>query len=365
MTASLRRTVCALATAAAMVVGTPAAAGPVSIRTLAAEQVHLATIAYRVSTASARYCSRPEMLTGMVTHDLTQYDPALRPAISSAFSLHSGFGVVGIVPGSTAAEAGLQIDDEILQVGATSVEDPAAMTTSKKSYKRIDWMAAVMQSALEQSGSTELLVRRNGQVIRLPLRAERGCGGRFALANSSELNAWSDGAHVVVTTKMAAMAQDDDEIAFVIAHEMAHNILHHSSATSERHGIFGSLTDARRSEIEADTLAVTLESRAGYHPTGGVAFLQRAQRQLWWAALSLDHPSFGRRLQAVRAAMAALPLPSVRTAQAEPPVERAETLAKAAYEPAFSTRTFRLSETSVPRLFAFRASRAIATRCEY
>ena len=139
------------------------------------------------------------------------------------------------------------------------------------------------------------------------LRGQPGCGRNVLVADSSELNAWADGTHVVVTTRMARMAQSDHEIAFVIAHEMAHNMLGHSAKTKERRGIFGGMTRARATESQADSWAVTLTSRAGYDPRGGLAFLDRAERRLWWA-ISLTHPGFGTRMRRVAAAIEAFQL---------------------------------------------------------
>jgi predicted Zn-dependent protease len=112
---------------------------------------------------------------------------------------------------------------------------------------------------------------------------------------------------VIVTTGIARFSRSPDEIAFVIAHEMAHNILGHSTK-SHNFGIFGS-SEAVRDEIEADSYAVRLMAKAGYEPAGGISFLQHAQRRLWWN-VSLDHPSFGRRIENVAAAMRTTGTPS-------------------------------------------------------
>jgi Zn-dependent protease with chaperone function len=311
MKLSLRTSAAAALSIGLLLASAPAAAAPVSIRAFAAQQVRLATIAYRISTASAELC-RPAALTGIITHDLTEYDRSLRPAVSRAFSLTSGIGVVGIVPESAAARAGLQIDDEIVRVGDVSVEDESAFGVAAKSYNRHKAFAALLAGA-RPSGAVQLLVRRNGQLRSVEITPEAGCGGDVALANSSQLNAWSDGAHVVVTTAMNRLARSDDEIAFVIAHEMAHNILGHSQGAGQRRGIFGGIAKARRDETDADSFAVGLMSRGGYQPEGGITFLRTVGRRLWWA-LSLDHPTFDRRVRTVSTAIAELPARNARYA---------------------------------------------------
>lgn len=304
----LKRAFTAAAASIAFAASAQAGAAGVSLRSLAAEQVGVATIAYRLGAANANLCTDQQMLTGMVVHDLSQYDPGIRPAVARAFALGGGIGVIQIVPGSAAERAGLRIDDEIVAVGNQSVVDPAAIAQRQKSYARMDRFSALLQRALA-SGTTELVVRRADRLLRVDLHADRGCGGQLSMINSREQNAWSDGAHVMVTSGMMRLARSKDELAFVIAHEMAHNILGHSRTASE--GIFGlgfGISRARRAELDADQFAVRIVSAAGYTPLGGISFLQAAQRRFWWS-VSLDHPGFQRRIRAVSAAMASLAPP--------------------------------------------------------
>lgn len=293
-----------VAVAAAILFATPAiAAEAVSLRSFAAQQVRLAAIADRIGEASAKTCDRPRMVTGMLLHDLSGYDPAVRNAVASAFSMNAGVGVIQIVPGSPADRAGVRIDDEILAIGNESIVDPAAAYARRRSYARTERVGSLLDAALSR-GPAELLVRRAGSILRINLSAERGCGGQLSLSNSGEVNAWSDGEHVMVTTAMMNIAQSTDELAFVIAHEMAHNILGHSR--SKASGIFGlGIGKARGEELAADRMAVQLMSSAGYRPSGGLTFLERVRRRFWWN-VSLDHPGFGRRIKEVNSAMMAL-----------------------------------------------------------
>lgn len=290
----------AAAVATVALLSYPAVARPTSIRAMAVEEVRLGTILYRIASANAGACAKPEVITGLVVHDLTRYERNIRPAISQAFSIKTGFGVLGIVPGSAAADAGLRTDDEILTVGPYTVATSAA-EIQPRSYRRTEQFYAAIQKALTYNNETELLVRRAGSFVKVPLRAKFGCGGKMALTSSSARNAWSDGKHVVVTTGMTDFSRSDDEIAFVIAHEMAHNILGHSRSDRRAREIFG-FARIRQGEIQADAYAVRLMSNAGYHPAGGIAFLENARRRLWWN-ISLDHPGFGQRIKIITTAM--------------------------------------------------------------
>lgn len=305
----------ASAAVAAVAMSSPASARPMSIRALAAQEVQLATIAYRIAAANAASCRTREAITGLVLHDLTRYERNLRPAVSRAFSLNGGFGVLAIVPGSVAAQAGLRVDDEILAIGRYGVDEAGAWQRDK-SYRRMEQFRATVGAALKNGGA-DLLVRRGGALLRIPLRAQHGCGGLVTLTPSATTNAWADGRHVVVTTGMTALSRSTDEIAFVIAHEMAHNILGHSGGRAGSRGIFG-FARVRRGEIEADGYAVRLMANAGYQAAGGISFLETARRKFWWN-MSLDHPGFGQRVATIAAAMRAMPTARVQTAVSRAP----------------------------------------------
>ncbi|MEO7241179.1 MAG: M48 family metallopeptidase, partial [Sphingomicrobium sp.] len=270
------------------------------MRAFAKETLQLATIAYRIGTETAADCPDPQNITGLVMHDLSSYDRRVRPAISRAFSLGAGIGVLEVVPGSAAERAGLRTDDEILSVNGVRVRDPAAVDEPRKSSRRLETFSRDLQATLS-NGPAELEIRRRGAVVRTSLTGELGCGGDLLLSDSRERNAWSDGSHVVVTTAMMRLARSDDELAFVVAHEMAHNILGHSS--SSKRGIFGVRLGGKREEVAADYMAVWMMTEGGYKAEGGLSFLRTVRRRLWWN-VSLDHPSFGRRIRTVSGAIA-------------------------------------------------------------
>jgi hypothetical protein len=303
------RTAIAFGCIAASAAGSPAAAAGVSVRTFGAEQMRVSAIGYRIAAASARSCASPQMMTGIISHDLSQYAASMRGVVSQAFSMTGGVGVLQIVPRSAAERAGLHIDDEILAIGDVNLDDVRGIDQPRASYEREARFQSILSNALEH-GSTSLLVRRATQLLHLTITGEPGCGGNVVLSNSSGLNAWSDGRQVVVTTAMMEQTANDDELAFIIAHEMAHNILGHASSHTESLGLFGLLgfgsSQVKRMEMDADSYAVPLMSAAGYSADAGITFLETARRHMWWSDLSLDHPSFGHRIKIVQAAIGRL-----------------------------------------------------------
>ncbi len=288
-----------------MFIASSANAGQISVRTFGAEELRVETIAYRIGAANANSCASPQMRSGLILHDLTQYDLSVRPAVSRAFSLYDGIGVLDVVPGSVADQAGLEVDDEILAIDGRSIKDPQAVEHAPQSYQRLERFSSALRQALSLRVA-DLLVRRHGQLLHLKLRGQPGCGGDAFVTSSPDLNAWSDGSRIFVSSALMGFTRSDDELAFVIAHEMAHNILGHSSQ-HDAHGLLGlfgvGAAKIRREEKAADLYAVPLIRSGGFQPAGAIAILERLQTRLWWD-VSLDHPGFGERIRTVSAAIA-------------------------------------------------------------
>lgn len=122
-------------------------------------------------------------------------------------------------------------------------------------------------------------------------RQAGNCYGRVTMAGLGMANAFATGDRVVITSKMIQKA-DNDELAFVIAHEMAHNILGHRNSSPS-------------AEIEADTMAVRIVRAARFNPEAGVRFVRRFTTA-WIVGFPfslLTHPITGRRVAAIRKAI--------------------------------------------------------------
>ena len=75
------------------------------------------------------------------------------------------------------------------------------------------------------------------------------------------------------------LTRDDDELAAILAHEIAHNLLRHPqrlAAAKVSRGILSAVTGGaakiKQTEIEADRLSIWLMANAGYDPQGAIRF---------------------------------------------------------------------------------------------
>ncbi len=113
---------------------------------------------------------------------------------------------------------------------------------------------------------------------------------------------------VFVFTGILPVAENDDQLATVLSHEIAHALAHHASERIARQqqsggGILaalGNLRFSREQEEEADHIGLFLMTFAGYDPNEAVVFWERmaqrmaqAERPPEWLS---DHPSDAHRI---------------------------------------------------------------------
>lgn len=262
-------------------------------------------VAYHLRAASGGRCTTPEMLTGFALHETGAYDADQRALVERFFHFGKAIGVRHIVLQSAAARSGFLAGDVITHVNGREV---ASFSTDlighRASYNRTARFESFLESALRE-GPAQITIRRGKATHTLVLPGQPGCGGKPVYYEKGGLNAWADGKYLAVTDKMMKFASDDDELAFVISHEMAHNVLDHAAKIRGRSmllAMFGIGSGViKNTEIEADELGVEILVSAGFSLEGAQTVLRRAGKK-YPLNLATTHPGFGRRIGLVTAA---------------------------------------------------------------
>lgn len=283
---------------------------------LRADDYRIASVAHRIARDAAAFCTAAAPLSGLALHHLAAYGPAMRAEVARDFQIDRGPGVLAVVAGSAAARAGFQPGDVLLQVNGVPLPTPAIAAAHRSAAERrasMDETERLIETALGQMEAS-FLVLRGGESRTIRLAAETGCPMRARLARSSQRNAFADGRHVVMTTALLAFVESDDELALILAHELAHNLLGHRARLEEAGVRRGLLRGAgrrgaavRKAEAEADRLAVRLAWAAGYDVLAAAPMWRRYQRQFGGLQLFATHPSLAEREANWNAAIAALP----------------------------------------------------------
>lgn len=302
-----RRVILALAAVAASLSAaapawqTPAAGSEAPASTLRQADLRVAAVAYRLALQGRPLCTGAYPLTGLLFHHLAEYEPADRPLMIRRHALDRGPGVLGVVAGSPAAQAGLVAGDVLLSVNAAPFESGASIAREPKRKKwrpRVEASEMQLETALRQ-GPAELRVLREGRELTLRLDSLPACLGRVRLARSNQTNAFANGRYVVMTTSMLSFLRNDEELAVVLGHEMSHNILGHA-ATHDEDGLLEGLglkpNGVWKREAAADRFGLRLMAAAGYDLDAAIPFWRRyLSKYDWFPQIFRSHPSLGAR----------------------------------------------------------------------
>ena len=279
-----------------------------ALTAMRALDLRVAVIGHRLAVANQGWCREQAWVGGFVLHDISQYGAEYRPAAIEAFGLDQGPGVLALVPGGPADRAGLRTDDILLAFDGRPV--PRGTPGRSGSFAQMELILAALDEAFAD-GRAVLALRRGGERPSVTVEAARGCATRFQLVPGGRMNAQADGVYVQLTTALAQYARDDAELAAILAHEFAHNVLGHRVRLNQagvRRGVLANFgNNARRireTEIEADRLSVYLMERAGYDPEGAVRFWSRFGRRGLNFLGSPTHPNWRLRVQSFEAEIA-------------------------------------------------------------
>jgi predicted Zn-dependent protease len=190
------------------------------------------------------------------------------------------------------------------QVVAAIPPEPAKQAEASPAAQREHQRILAAYGGTYQDARVEALIAKT--VERLVAASERpDLHYRVTLLNSASVNAFAlPNGHLYATRGLVALANDNAELASVLAHEMAHVIARHAAIREDQvkqaalvsrvaTDVFndpqmGALalakskialaTFSRAQELEADGIGVGISSRAGFDPYGAVRFLNSLGR---------------------------------------------------------------------------------------
>jgi len=202
------------------------------------------------------------------------------------------------------------------------------------------------QSPLSQNQDATTYINKVGQVV-----AQKSSqpsvyrGYHFGIMETSDPNAYAcPGGIILITRGLIQQCQNEDELAAVLAHEVAHiahqdgvnsinkarwtEVLTTAGAEATRQyagGVAGQLVTlfegsiddvfktlvvngySRKAEESADRAAISTLSRAGYNPAALAAILERLQSKGGSGGFFRSHPLTSARVSAVQALVTATP----------------------------------------------------------
>lgn len=285
-----------------------------ALRNLVAQQDRLYRVAGPLLVTNPDLCrSGARNLLGFVAKNKYSYSADLADAAQSMFGLDEQLQVTGILQGSGAARAGIRKGDRLVAIENSPL--PQGPNAERQA-------AALLGPLVGGRNAIKVTVLRNDANLVMNVPLTRACAYAVELGNADNVNAYNDGRRVMVTRGMLGFVRSDEELAYVLAREMAHNALQHA-ARQNMSGTVGDIIDnltrlnpdlttmagssgvkATNQELDAaaDTLALYMVARAGYGIDGARQFWERLAAQYPATVLNgytAIHPATGFRLAAI------------------------------------------------------------------
>jgi len=301
-------------TEAPPVVTAKMAAARSQLSQMVALQDRLYRIAGPLLINNADLCrSQARNLLGFTAKNKYSYSGEFVDAAQAVLNYGDRLEVASVLSSSGAARAGLRKGD-----GLVAAEGKTLPTGSNAETQA----AGVLGPLVAGSQALNLTVARGGSNQALKVPVTRACAFKIDIGNSDNINSYADGQRVMITRGMVNFAQSDEAIAYVVAKDIAHNVLGHAATTKQAYTI-GSIIDnlvavrpdtsmligsagvkpmPQDLDAAADALSLYMVARAGYSVENARAFWQRLATQYPATVLNgytAVHPAVAHRLAVI------------------------------------------------------------------
>ena len=261
------------------------------------------SIGYRINSLNSDICNKIDYNSGLTYAN----DHAMGSKISKFFpiklNINSRVSIIDVVINSPADKAGLLVGDIILEI------DDYVFPEGKNALKKI----SKYFSKIEKKELKKIKIERNSETKTFKVKQTKICNYPIIFTQDNTVNAYANGKSIIMTQGMVDYARDENEIAMVIAHELAHNDRGHLDAMKKNALVMGSIGfvldmmtiyysggtaggDAANtemmSEIGREAYSVEFEKDADY---GGVYYAYRAGYDIsnvkkFWERIGSENP---------------------------------------------------------------------------
>jgi membrane-associated protease RseP (regulator of RpoE activity) len=257
------------------------------LRDIISRQDRLYRVAAPLLVKNTELCKgNARSLLGFTAKNKYSYSDELVNAASQLYGMDDRLQVMGVLGNSGASRAGIRVGDKLEAVDGKPV--PPGPDAERRA-------ATMLAPFVMKGGSVKLTMSRNGVNMPITVPFTRACAYSIELGNADNVNAYNDGRRVLITRGMMDFASDDNELAYVLAKEMAHNSLNHARVLkntaaagtvidnlirihpdmSSMAGTSGIRPMPQTYDAAADTLSLYMVARAGYDIDSEPRFWER------------------------------------------------------------------------------------------
>jgi hypothetical protein len=189
-----------------------------AIRMRVDEQTRVAAVADRLFVANADLCPESTRGIGAGAETLENVSPSFRAAAASSLGFSDAPKIEWIAAGGPADQAGLKSGDLVVAVDEHAIPPKGGAKT--------------IRQILQDSKAADMSVQfRRGDAVRtVVVHPVKMCRYEVAILDTDALNASTDGRRIVINRGMLRFVKTDDELALVMAHELAHDTERHIRA---------------------------------------------------------------------------------------------------------------------------------------
>ncbi len=262
-------------------------------------------LSHPILVKNAEFCgAKTGPTVGISFWNIHSVPNAYKRVMANSGELGEDLVVHSVIPNGPAAKSGLRKGDLLLSINGEPIpRDKNAVKATREMLNKAGFRRS------------EIAYIRNNTPRTTSIAPVKECDYPVVLDNSAKVNAYADGKSIIVTRGIMRFAESDDELALVVAHELAHNVMGHIQKlkTNVMAGALGGLavdallgaagvgTGGQFSQIggslgqqrfsvgfeqEADYVGMYFMANAGYN-TGNVANFWR--RMAAEGQSSIDH----------------------------------------------------------------------------
>ena len=204
----------------------------------------LNNIAYNIYTSSVPLCEdKTSFSIGIDVVNKYSFSEKMRETAVTLFDVSDAVKIIHVIEGSAAEKAGINNGDFPIEINGWIVPDGegAAGEFMEK-----------LKEARQDGEKISLKMLSDDMKETINITPDRICDYDIHLTNDDIVNAFADGKTVVITRGMMRFTNSDTELALVVSHELAHNVMEHINAKTQNY-ILGSIFDIAASVYGIDT----------------------------------------------------------------------------------------------------------------
>jgi len=180
---------------------------------------------YKINYANKDICKNVDYVSGITYANDNAIGIKIAKFFPSNLNLGPKISIINIVENSPADKAGLLVGDKILKLGDYELPE------GKKAIKKI----SKYFSKLDTKEIQKIKIDRNGEIKTFEFAKDKICNYPIILTQDNIVNAFADGKQIIITQGIVDYTKDDNELALVIAHELAHNDRGHLDAKKKKY----------------------------------------------------------------------------------------------------------------------------------